>query len=57
MFRNPASENPYTIEISQSICFSNKVTGYYTKQAYIEMYLQTDYNATCQGLKIKKENY
>ena len=49
-------QKPEPIETSQSICFSNKVTGFYTTQALTERYFQADYNETCQGKK-KKENY
>ena len=57
LFGNPPSKNPNPIETSQSICFSNKVTGFYTTQTSTERYLQTDYNGTYQGIKKKKENY
>ena len=55
--RKSPSKNPNPIEISQSICFSNQMTGFYTTQASTERYLQTDYNGTCQDIKKKKENY
>ena len=49
-------KNLNPIETSQSICFTNKVTGFYITQALTKRYLQTDYNETYQGIKKEKEN-
>ena len=47
-------KNPIPIETSQSICFSNKMTGYYTTQVFNECYLQTNCNGKCQRFKNEK---
>ena len=50
----PPVNIPNPLETSQSICFANKVTGFYTTQALTKRYLETDYNEICQSKK-KKE--